>query len=63
MFRLVGVGLAFASIALTGGAFAQAPGSAMPVTVDNFLRADKSQHGVRTGRLSARNAAVWQFVT
>ncbi len=44
MFRLVGIGLAFASIALTGGAFAQAPNSAMPVTVDNFLRAETDHY-------------------
>lgn len=44
MFRLVGIGLAFASIALTGGAFAQVPGSAMPVTVDNFLRAETDHY-------------------
>ncbi|MDZ5453478.1 DUF1254 domain-containing protein [Labrys sedimenti] len=44
MFRLVGIGLAFASIALTGGAFAQAPNSTMPVTVDNFLRAETDHY-------------------
>lgn len=44
MFRLVGIGLAFASIALTDGASAQVPGSATPVTVDNFLRAETDHY-------------------
>ncbi|MEW9310530.1 DUF1254 domain-containing protein [Labrys neptuniae] len=44
MFRLVGIGLAFASIALTDGASAQMPGSATPVTVDNFLRAETDHY-------------------
>lgn len=44
MFRLVWIGLAFASIALTDGASAQVPGSATPVTVDNFLRAETDHY-------------------
>lgn len=44
MFRSVGISLAFASVALTGGAFAQAPGSKMPVTVDNFARAETDHY-------------------
>jgi hypothetical protein len=44
MFRSVGISLAFASVALTGAAFAQAPGSKMPVTVDNFARAETDHY-------------------
>lgn len=44
MFRSVGISLAFASVALTGGAFAQAPSSKMPVTVDNFARAETDHY-------------------
>ena len=44
MFRLVGISLAFASVALPSGAFAQAPDSKMPVTVDNFARAETDHY-------------------
>ncbi|OCC03587.1 hypothetical protein BA190_17825 [Labrys sp. WJW] len=54
MFRLVGIGLAFASIALTGGAFAQVPGSAMPVTVDNFLRAETDHYLAMNAKVIGR---------
>ncbi|WP_448955999.1 DUF1254 domain-containing protein [Labrys neptuniae] len=44
MLRLVGIGFAFASVVLTSGAFAQTPSSAMPVTTDNFLRAETDHY-------------------
>lgn len=44
MLRSVGIGLAFASVALTGGAFAEAPGGKIPVTVDNFVRAETDNY-------------------
>ncbi|MGO4338593.1 DUF1254 domain-containing protein [Labrys sp. KB_33_2] len=44
MFRLVGIGLAFASVTLTSGAFAQTASSTMPVTMDNFLRAETDHY-------------------
>ncbi|OYU89159.1 MAG: hypothetical protein CFE29_16720 [Bradyrhizobiaceae bacterium PARB1] len=44
MFRSVGISLAFASVALTGGAFAQAPAGKMPVTVGNFARAETDHY-------------------
>lgn len=44
MLRLVGIGLAFVSVALTSGAFAQAPNGKVPVTVDNFVRAETDNY-------------------
>ena len=44
MVRSIGIGLAFASVALASAAFAQAPGSRMPVTVDNFPRAETDHY-------------------
>ncbi|HEV2573061.1 DUF1254 domain-containing protein [Methylocella sp. CPCC 101449] len=44
MFRLVGISLAFASVALAGGAFAQAPSGKTRVTVDNFVRAETDNY-------------------
>ncbi|MDH7795002.1 MULTISPECIES: DUF1254 domain-containing protein [unclassified Beijerinckia] len=44
MLRLVGISLAFASVALTSGAFAQAPDGKIPVTVDNFARAETDHY-------------------
>ncbi len=44
MFRSVGISLAFASVALTSGAFAHEPGRKMPVTVDNFPRAETDHY-------------------
>lgn len=44
MFRSVALGLALASVALTGGAFAEAPDGKMPVTVDNFVRAETDHY-------------------
>lgn len=51
MLRSVGIGLVFASVALAGSAFAQAPSGKIPVTVDNFPRAE-------TDRYLATNAKV-----
>jgi hypothetical protein len=44
MFRSVGIGFALASVALAGGAFAQAPDGKLPVTVDNFARAETDRY-------------------
>lgn len=44
MFRSVGLGLLLASVALTGGAFAQASDSKSPVTTDNFVRAETDNY-------------------
>ncbi len=44
MFRSVGIGFALASVALAGGAFAQTPDGKLPVTVDNFARAETDRY-------------------
>ncbi|MDR6590075.1 DUF1254 domain-containing protein [Agrobacterium tumefaciens] len=44
MLRSVGISLAFASVALTGVAFAETPNSKIPVTVDNFVRAETDHY-------------------
>lgn len=49
MFRKIGMGLAVASVIWTGSAIAETSGGKVPVTVDNFARAE-------TGRYLAANA-------
>lgn len=44
MFRLVGISLACASVALVSGAFAQAPSGNVPVKVGNFARAETDRY-------------------
>lgn len=44
MFRSVGLGLLLASVALTGGAFAQGQGSKPLVTTDTFVRAETDNY-------------------
>lgn len=44
MFRSVAISLACASVALINGAFAQAPGGKVPVTADNFARAETDRY-------------------
>ncbi|MGO4319616.1 carboxylesterase, partial [Agrobacterium sp. MCAB5] len=44
MLRSVGISLAFASVALTGVAFAETPNGKVPVTVDNFIRAETDHY-------------------
>jgi hypothetical protein len=44
MFRSASIILAFASVALTSAAFAEAQGSKIPVTVDNFTRAETDHY-------------------
>ncbi|MCX5577505.1 DUF1254 domain-containing protein [Kaistia terrae] len=44
MFRSVGLGLFLASVALTGGAFAQASDGKSLVTTDNFVRAETDNY-------------------
>ena len=51
MFRWVGIGLACASVALTSGAFAQAASSAIPVTIDNFPRAETDHYLAMNAKL------------
>lgn len=51
MFRLIGIGVAVASLALAGGAFAQAPAGPVPVTVDNFRRAETDRYLAANARL------------
>ena len=50
MFRSVGISLAFASVTMTSAAFAEAPGSKMPVTVDNFARAETNHYLAATAK-------------
>lgn len=51
MFRLVGISLVFASLALTGGALAEAPDSKIPVTTDNFARAETDHYLAANAKL------------
>ncbi len=44
MFRSVGISLAVASVLWTGSAFAETSGSKVPVTVDNFTRAETDHY-------------------
>lgn len=44
MFRSVGFSLAVASVVLTGGAYAETTGGKVPVSVDNFIRAETDNY-------------------
>src|SRR5690606_19762253 len=44
MFRSVGMSLAVASVAWVGGAYAETLDSKIPVTVDNFVRAETDHY-------------------
>lgn len=50
MSRSVGISFACASLALIGGAFAHAPGGKVPVTVDNFARAETDRYLVANAK-------------
>ncbi|MBN8945175.1 MAG: DUF1254 domain-containing protein [Rhizobiales bacterium] len=51
MLRLVGIGLAMASVALASGAFAQATSSRVPVTTNNFNRAETDNYLAMNARV------------